>query len=96
MDELTQVPPESIGAVLIALVVWAVGPPLIVRLARMCYPPAHPHRLGRQLLDDLLARKPVDQLHWALQQLERGVLDELLPRIVATLAAAVDRARNRQ
>jgi hypothetical protein len=95
MNDLMQIPPESIGAFVIAVVVWSVGPPLIIRLARMCYPPAHPNRVGRQLLDDLLQRKPVDQLHWALQQLERGLFDELVPRILSTMASAIDRARNR-
>lgn len=95
MNELMQIPSESIGAILVAVVVWSVGPPLVIRLARICYAPARRHRVGRQLLDELLARKPVDQMHWALQQLERGVFDELLPRIVSTVTTAIKKSRDR-
>jgi hypothetical protein len=83
--DLINLPWDSIGPLLLLIVVWSAGPLAIVRLARICYPRNHPRRIGPELLDELVLRKPMDQLLWALQQLDRAFFEELLPRVVAVV-----------
>ena len=66
--------------VVIALLLWGVFPALVTRLAAACY--AAPDRRRLKLMRSLYLRPLIEQPFWAVQQLERAVVQALFPHVL--------------
>lgn len=67
------------GAALVVLV-WGLLPAVIARAASRCLPRSDPRR--SKLMSELYARPRMDQPFWATQQLERAIVESLVPRML--------------
>ena len=70
-------PPTTL---VVVLVVWGIGPGVVTRIASVCYRRNDPRR--KAIVRGVYRRSWWVQPLWAVQQLERGVIDGLWPRLV--------------